>query len=446
MKILHTGDWHVGRTLSRVSRLEETQAVLSEIAEIAHEEDVDVIIVAGDVFEQLSPSAEAEGVVYEALLRFGQQGRQVVLLAGNHDHPRRWRALAPLFERFGIHVVDDLRPPDQGGIIELSSRDGGQCLEVAAVPWVSERRLYAAEDLMAGGERSFQSYADRMGKNIHRLCEGFTSGKCHVLAAHIFISGAVPSGTERPLVIGDLYAVTPEAIPATVQYAALGHVHRPQRAPQVQVPARYAGSIVRIDFGEAEQEKSVVIAELEPDLPAKVREVPLRSPRVLKDVRGRLDQLEQYRQNSADCYMRVTLECDGPQPGLSDQVREILPGALIVTLEYPNQQLPDALDVRSKAPRELFESYLSGRYESQPDRRLLDLFDTLLDRVSPGARRDGQLQLDVGLNQNAGPPEAVQTTPADSVDHSTDRDGTRGEEGTVSAVGPLTGAGPRTAG
>lgn len=382
MKVLHTGDWHVGRTLNRVSRLEETRQTLQEISHIAESEQIDAMVVCGDVFEHLSPSAEAEQVVYEALERFCVDGIQVVLLTGNHDHPARWHALAPLLQRFNVHVVDNLRRADDGGIVELASRDGKETLQVAAVPWISERRLYETVDMMGSGEKTFQSYAEGMSKAVHTLCEGFDPEKCNLLAGHLFISGTQPSGSERTLVMGDIYAVTASAFPTEAQYVALGHVHMPQKPPGVAIPCRYAGSLLQLDFGEVGQQKSVVVVELKPGIPAIVREVPLRSGRKLKDVKGTLDQLRQYPGQEDEAYLRVTVVCDAPQPGLSDEVREILPNALVIKLEYPDLPAGDALDVRSKSPRELFEAYLAARNASEPDPKLLNLFDTLLTMVS----------------------------------------------------------------
>ncbi|HZT97574.1 MAG TPA: exonuclease SbcCD subunit D C-terminal domain-containing protein [Chloroflexota bacterium] len=381
MKLLHTGDWHVGRSLGRVSRLEETRAALSEMAGIAESEDVDVVLVCGDVFEHQSPSAEAEQVVYEALLRFGRDGRSVVLLAGNHDHPGRWRALAPLLQRFDIHVVDDLRRATDGGIIDIRSRDGKELMQIAAIPWVSERRLFEGRALMSG-EKPYTSYAEGMGAAVKELCDHFSADACRILAGHLYISGTVPSGSERPLVVGDTYAVLPNAVRETnAQYIALGHVHRPHQVIETPL-CRYAGSPIRLDFGEVKEQKSVTVVEVHPGLPVAAHEVPLRSLKLFLDLHCTLDELEGFREEAKDAYVRVKLKCGGPAPGLSDQVREIIPGALIISLDYPEKSLPDAVDVRSKTPRQLFEGYLSVRSEAEPDPELLGLFDSLLAEVS----------------------------------------------------------------
>jgi DNA repair protein SbcD/Mre11 len=383
MRFLHTGDWHVGKTLARHSRVEEARAALEMVVSLAVEHEVDAVLVCGDVFEHLSPSPDAEQVVYEALLRFEEQRIPVVLLAGNHDQPQRWHAIEPLLARFAIHVVPEVRRPDRGGIVELPARDGSASAQIAALPWVTERRLVGAAELMGLAGQPFQTYATEVARLLEALCAAFDPKKCNVLAAHLYISGAKPAGSERQLTIGDLFAVAPQAIPATPQYVALGHVHRPQRVPGVAVPARYAGSLLQLDFGEAGQGKEVVLVDLVPGKPAKVEEIPLSAGRRLIDVRGPLDELEQYRDTVADAFLRVFLVCDRPQPGLGDQVREILPNTLEVRLEYERQEADGRkIDVKQLTPRELFERYYQDRHAAEAESELLDLFDRLLDEVT----------------------------------------------------------------
>lgn len=384
MRLLHTGDWHVGKTLARQSRIDESRLVLAEVAEIAGSEQVDVVVVAGDVFDHLSPSADAEGVVYDALLDFERRKIPVVLIAGNHDHAHRWRALEPLLNRFAVQVVPVPRRPNEGGIIELPSRDGTSIAQFACLPWVPIARLIDTGHLLGLAEETFQAYTTAMAQILSALCEDFDPKKCNVLVGHLFVSGATTSGSERPLSIGELYAVTAQAIPTSPQYVALGHVHKPQRVPGVAVPARYAGSLLQLDFGEVGQEKSVALVELEPGKPAEVREIPLRDGRRLRDLHGTVDELAQMADEVGDDYLRVVLECDGPQPGLNDAVRELLPNTVQVKLDYPHLELERvSLDLDAVTPRELFTRYYAERHSAEPEKELLDLFDELLDEVSP---------------------------------------------------------------
>jgi exonuclease SbcD len=382
MRLLHTSDWHVGKTLARRSRLEEAKAVLGEVADIAQQEEVDAVLVCGDLFEYQSPLAEAESVVYETLLRLEALRIPVLIICGNHDHPAKWRAIEPLLARFAVYVVPQVRSPNKGGILELPVRNESAPLQVAALPWVHERRLVGARELMGCAEQPYTTYTEEMKRLLERLCASLDPGKCHVLAAHLFVSGSVIGGGERSLTIGQLYAIDPQVLPM-VQYVALGHVHRAQRVPNSAVPSYYPGSLLQLDFGEVGQRKSVTLVDLQPGQPARVREVPLTQGRCLRDVAGTLEELEQYRGESEDEFLRVFLSCDGPRVGLGDQVRELLPNAVEVRLKYTQQDRVELPPISGLSPREQFVAYWRDRRGADPEDALLDLLEELLREEQP---------------------------------------------------------------
>jgi exonuclease SbcD len=382
MRILHTADWHVGKTLRRRQRLDEIDAALGEVAALAADEDVDLTLVCGDVFDQLAPSAEAERLVYRTLVELARGGRSVLVIPGNHDNAKRFGAIEHLTAAAGIEIVPEVRRPDAGGVLEFRSRDGAEVAEVAALPWVPEKALFGAEQMMDLQEAPHQAYAEIMGDLLSRLCARFTPGRIHLLAGHVFVGGAKVGGGERELTVGDLFAIPAQALPVTPQYIALGHVHRPQEVPASGVPARYAGSLIQLDFGEREQQKSVVVLDAAPGRPVKARTVPLKSGRPLLDVAGTLEELK-ATSIDPDAWLRVTLECDGPTPGLADDVRAILPGALEVRLDYERaagEREPGEL--RRLSPRELFGRYHRYRHGAPATEATLELFDDLLKEVT----------------------------------------------------------------
>jgi exonuclease SbcD len=384
MRILHTGDWHVGRTLHRRQRLEESEAVLAELVEIAAAEHVDVVLVCGDVFEHFARSAEAERIVYRTLLELRAAGPEIVVVPGNHDNAKRFAAVEQLFAVAGVHVVSDVRRPDAGGIVRLRGRDGTP-IEVACLPWVTERMLFGAAEMMGDQGEPYQQYADELARIVRALCTPLDSAAVTVLAAHMFVSGAHIGTSERELTIGDVFAISPASLPTAVQYIALGHVHRPQDVPGAATPARYAGSLLQMDFGEAGETKSVTLVEVEPGRPPRTRAVPMTRGRRLRDVRGPLVELETIRADD-DEWLRVELVCDGPQPGLADQVREILPNALEVRLYYPRQDAERrAGELRLLSPRQLFTRYYRERYGADVDEAVIALFDELLEEVGGAA-------------------------------------------------------------
>ena len=234
---------------------------------------------------------------------------------------------------------------------------------------------------MGLAEEEHQKYASEMTRLIERLCADLDPEKCNILAGHLFVDGSSPGGSERSLTIGQLYAVTPNALP-DVQYVALGHVHRPQKIGGTQIPARYAGSVLQLDFGEVGQQKSVTLVDLEPGKPAQVCEVPIEGGRKLRDIKCTVAELEELAEQVSDDYLRVTVVCDAPRPGLAEQVRDVLPHTLEVRLEYDREDDEEVDTVRGLTPREQFKRYLQESVGKAPEDNVLDLFDELYEEVS----------------------------------------------------------------
>ena len=377
LKLLHTSDWHVGKTIRGASRANEHTAVLAEIAEIGTREEVDLVIVAGDLFDSAAPSAEAERIVYRALLDLTETGAEVAVIAGNHDNPRRLRAVAPLLRLGQVHVVAEPTRPDDGGVIELRTRDGVD-VRLAMLPFVSKRGIVRAKHLIARQAfENAQNYSERLRLLIRQLCERFHVDMVNLLTAHAFVLGAQAGGGERPAHLVEEYAVMAQSFPVTIGYGALGHLHRPQR---VLAHLHYCGSPLQLDFGEAEQAKQVNVVTLEPGIPADVSAVRLTAGRPLRSLTGTLEELSSVSVDD-DAWLKVVVQGPG-RAGLAQTVRELLgPGVVDVRVESPGSVARQRrVDHRSRSPQAVFDEYL--KHESIKDTRVSDLFGELLDEQS----------------------------------------------------------------
>jgi len=381
VRLLHTGDWHVGRTIRGRSRAEEFADALREVVGIAREEAVDAVLLAGDVYDQRSPSPEADALVFEALVRLYEASIPVVAIPGNHDAASRLGALAQLLRPIGVVVVPRVVPPSDGSLVEVASRDGSEIAQVACLPFVPERRFGDAAALFRATEAWYQSYAEGMGRLIEAMCEPFRPDRVNVLLGHLFTDGAIPGGGEHQITIGIEYAVSPSRLPATASYVALGHVHRPQAVRGAPSPTRYAGSLLQLDFGEREQTKSVAIVEAHPGVPAKVREVALSAGRRLVDVRGTVDEVLAKGRGLPDAHLRVEVLTEGPVPGLNDRVRDELPSAVDVRISYERVEAePAGPPVSSLASRDQFISFYRTEHgvEEVPA-EVLEAFDEVAE-------------------------------------------------------------------
>ena len=381
MKLLHTADWHVGRTIRGHSRADEHRAVLAEIAALAAEHEVDDVLVAGDQFDTAAPSAEAEQIVYAALLDLARSGAQVVLVAGNHDNPRRWGAITPLLARSDVHAAAQVRRPDDGGVLDVTTR-GGERARIALLPFLSQRSIIRAQHLMehdAGANTS--AYAERVAGIIAALTAGFAPDAVNVLLGHLTVTGGDPrtGGGERAAHTIFDYFVPPQAFPSSAHYVALGHLHLPHRIP-ASPPVWYAGSPLALDFGEAEREhKAALLVEVGADTPARVQQLPLRSGRRLRTLRGSLEELRARRDDiDADAYLRVVLD-EPPRPRLAHDVREEFPHAVDIALRVDHDERRRAVEERDVhgSPHELFARYLADH--GAADASLTRMFAMLLE-------------------------------------------------------------------
>jgi len=382
VRLLHTSDWHVGKKIRGHSRHDEHVEVLSEIVGIAEDRDVDVVIVAGDLFETAAPTPESEALVYSTLLDLADLGTSVVVIAGNHDNARRLRAVAPVFRRGDVLVVSEPTAPDAGGSPVLDI-DGVE-LRLALLPFVSQRGIIRAAELMSNAAfENANAYAARVRALIDMLTADFSPAAVNVIVAHGFVAGGATGGGERAAHLLDEYAVTAQAFPASASYVALGHLHRPQKIAGA-APIHYCGSPLQLDFGEQRQRKQVNVVDAEPGAPASVDAVTLTGGRGLRTISGTIDELRSLAGDDDD-WLRVRVD-EARRPDLAQDVRAVL-GDRVVDIEVigaSDAELEPAPERRvGRDPVDLFGEYLHDL--GIEDDRLRDLFVELLDDRAGGS-------------------------------------------------------------
>lgn len=382
--ILHTSDWHVGKAIRGHSRADEHRAVLAEIAGIAEDRDVDLVVVAGDLFETAAPSPEAEEIVYQALLDLARSGATVAVVSGNHDHAHRLRAVAPLLELGHVHLLTQPTRPDEGGIRRLPMRSGGD-LALAMIPFVSQRGIVRAEQLMRDAAyEHVQAYTDRMRQLITLICERLDGDLPSVLALHGFVLGGVAGGGERSAHLVEEYAIAASSFPTNVGYVALGHLHRAQKLAGA-TSIHYCGSPLQLDFGETTDPKQVNLVNLQPGRPAKVIPVELRAGLPLHTLEGTVAEIAAAAQDlEGDAWVRAKVD-EPRRAGLADELRSLLGERgdrvvdVLVNSAGPAAPDRDPSARQGRTPRELFGAFLAERGIS--DDRLGPYFDELHDRA-----------------------------------------------------------------
>jgi DNA repair protein SbcD/Mre11 len=383
MRFMHTADWHVGKVLKGRDRLDEQRAVLGEIAAIAERSEVDAVLIAGDIYEHAAPSAAAQNLVIQTLLRLRRAGAEVIAIAGNHDHGPTFEAYRPLMGVAGITVVGAVRPPDKGGVVRFRARSGGEDVQVAVLPFLTPRYAVRAAEIVAQTPSQNVRVYDQMVRDVvDALTAGFGPGTVNLVMSHLTCVGGTFGGGERSAQSIFEYSVPASLFPVSAHYVALGHLHRRQTLP-AHCPVHYSGSPIAVDFGEQDNTSVVCLVEASPSVPARVTDVPLTSGRRLRTVRGTLSELEAQAASFGEDYLRVWLR-EPARAGLRDDAAAILPNALEVRIdpEFAAPSRPDRPDVASaiQTPDQLFAEFCAA--EKVADPRVAALFAELHAEVT----------------------------------------------------------------
>jgi len=280
MRLLHTSDWHIGRSLHGTELLAEQEQVLGALARVVAAEKVDAVLVAGDVYDRAVPSADATAVLSRVVARLRRAGAVVVLTPGNHDSARRLGAFSELLAAGGLHVRSETTKLDEP--VLLTDEHGE--VAVYGLPFLEPE--VARFELGLPAARSHEAVlAEAMDRVRADLF--LRPGARSVVLAHAFVGGGQPSESERDITVGGVDLV-PAGVFDGVDYVALGHLHRPQTlSPRL----RYSGSPLAYSFGEAGQQKQAWLVDVDASGLADVRAVPLPTPRQLSVLTGELEDL-----------------------------------------------------------------------------------------------------------------------------------------------------------
>ncbi len=329
IRVLHTADWHLGKKLQEYSRLEEQKLVLEEIIQIADDENVDLVLLAGDIFDTYNPSHDAVELLYKTLYKLSKHGkRPIIVISGNHDSSQFIEAPHPLAREMGIFFYgkyDTLIPTGQlengisvtksdRGFVELKLPQKSFPIRIILAPYANEVLLktYLGDE---NREEEFQKIMQEKWRQLaDRYCD--PSG-VNVFMGHFFFikEGETPEAepeSEKPILhVGGTQALFTKNLPNNLQYAALGHLHRHFSVTKEPFPVVYASSPLAYSFSEADQEKKVVIVDLEPEKPANYRAIPLISGKPLHRKRFKdLESTLEWLKENENCFVEISFETD----------------------------------------------------------------------------------------------------------------------------------------
>lgn len=411
MRILHTSDWHLGKMLENISRLDEQRIFIDQLCDVAESKKIDVVLVAGDIFDTYNPSSAAEELFYEAIDRLSNRGsRAVVVIAGNHDNPERLCAATPLANKNGIILLGypasdpGVWKSESGGIAVVRSGAGWFELKVSGckhnaviitLPYPSETRL---DQVLADDpdEKKIQmAYSDKIKDILTRHSQNFRDDTVNLVVGHIFMMGGKESDSERAIQVGGAMTVSPEALPTKAHYTALGHLHRPQQVKNAPCPAYYSGSPLAYSFSEAGYSKALYIVDIEPGREAKIEEIYLSCGKPLKrwEAKGGIEQAIKWCEEGKDCNAWIDLEVYTDRPIMTEEqkrLRELNPGIINIRPRIVNEA-DDLLSIKDRETRkidELFIDYYKYKTGMEISDELMSVFLEVLNEGNEEEKAD----------------------------------------------------------
>jgi len=345
MRFLHTSDWHLGKTLCNANLLEDQAHALEQVAAMVKETKAKALVVAGDIYDRAVPPKEAVALLDQTLDRIVRGlGVPVLLIAGNHDSPERLGFASGFLETQGLHVAG---PPD-GDADPVRIGTAAFHLLPYGDPATVRHLL---------GDPEVRTHQDALAAQLAWARAKHPEGCRFVAVAHAFVAGGEASDSELGLAIGGTGEVD-AALFKACDYAALGHLHRPQEAGYSHV--RYAGSLLKYSASEASHVKALTLVELPAKGPARTEPLPLTPRRDLRRLRGRFEDLMQGPHGNPDDYLFLDLLDDGPVLDAMARLRQVYPNILGIqpapAAAADTPEVPD-LSRRELDPEVLFQTF-----------------------------------------------------------------------------------------
>lgn len=392
MRILHTSDWHLGKTLEGFSRLDEQEKFIDEFIGIVRDNNIDLVIIAGDIYDTGNPPARAENLFYRALREITGDGRTgVIVVSGNHDSPERLIAATPLTMDMGIILFGTPKTCvvkgkygcmdvlDSGeGFVEI--RINGEKAVVIALPYPSEKRLNEIFIDEFSDEGVQKSYSEKVSELFGRLSEKYRDDTINIAVSHLFITGGATCDSERPIEVGGSYAISADCLPQRAQYIALGHLHRPQPINYKELNIRYSGSPLQYSKSEVGYSKCAYIVDVKAGGTAKIDEVMFKNYKPIevwscKSVEEAIKKCETDGKRNIWVYIEIDTDRVIEQSEMKE-MRDLCPNIIEIKPNFKGQEFEQTQveDISDKSMKELFIEFYRSKNQVEPSEELTDLF------------------------------------------------------------------------
>ena len=373
MKILHTSDWHIGRQFHNVSLLDDQAYVLEQIIDIVIKDQIDTVLIAGDIYDRSVPPATAVSLLNKVLNRFHELSVAVVIISGNHDSAERLGFGSLPMSLSGLHILSDLNKITQPVVL----KDQFGPVNIYGVPYsdpTEVKHIYAAD---------VTTHDQAMALMLDQIKQKHNSNERNILLSHCFIQGGEESESERPLSIGGADRVSDQHF-RFFDYVALGHLHGRQFRGSEAI--RYSGSILKYSFSEEKQIKSVTLIELGEKGDVQIEQRPLKPLRDMRIVTGELNEILLQGQNDPhrDDYLMVRLTDTHALLDVMGKLREVYPNVLHIErpgLMYASATQQAKREQLNQGELSMFSDFFTQIRDTPPNETQLQYIADLLQEL-----------------------------------------------------------------
>ncbi len=375
--------------------MDEQEEFLNDFVKIVEENNIDLIMIAGDVYDNSNPPARAEKMFYDTLKKLSGNGERLTLvISGNHDNPERLVAAGPLARDHGIIMVGtpktvvpfgeygNHRVLDSGeGFIEIEINN--EKAVILTVPYPSEKRLNEViYDGMDNEEEKAKSYSDRIFSLFDSLKNNYRDDTINLVISHLFAMGSVESGSERSIQLGGTYIVDGNCFPKEAQYVALGHVHKPQIVPGTNKKARYCGSPIHYNKKEINFNKKCFIIDVKPNEECHVEEVNLKVYKPIEvwkciSIEEAILKCDENKERNCWVYLEINTDRYIREDEIK-QMKDLKKDILEIMPKVKNIDEEIALDLSEKSFEEIFRDFYIKERETPPEEEIVELLLSIM--------------------------------------------------------------------
>ena len=395
MRFIHTSDWHIGKNLEGHSRLEEQEKFCDDFVKIVEENNIDMVIIAGDVYDTSNPPAQAETLFYKTVCRLAKDGERCVLvIAGNHDNPERLSAVTPLASEQGIIILgyplSKANKAKYKGYEIVEAKEGclkininGEKVTVITLPYPSEKRLNDAIRNVDTDEELQRSYSSKVGDIFRKLEENFEEDSINIAVSHLFVMGGDPSDSERQIQLGGSLVVDKHDLPQKAQYTALGHLHKPQKASE-RLNVYYSGSPLQYSKKERIYSKGANIVDIKAGEKPEIEKILFNNYKPIEvfkcnGIEEALQVCEENKDRDIWSYFEIKTDEVISQSNIKkmkDYLKDIVEIKPILTTEHEYEEV----DIKEKSMAQLFNEFYKFKEKCEPRGELMELFLNIVSK------------------------------------------------------------------